>query len=76
MVTDGGPLLGNGDVGAALGGFGMSADGKELRQSYYIGKMGFWTHQNMQKSQAYFSHVAPGHVTMTFGSAAPPAPPP
>jgi len=64
MVTDG-PLLGNGDAGAAAGGFGMSPDGKALQQSYYVGKMDFWTQQN--RGGAYFSHVAPGHVTLRFG---------
>jgi hypothetical protein len=73
MVTDG-PLLGNGDAGAALGGFMMSADGKQLQQSYYIGKMDFWTQQN--RNGAYFSHVAPGHVSLIFGAPPPPPPPP
>jgi hypothetical protein len=71
MVTDG-PLLGNGDAGAAAGGFLMSSDGKQLQQSYYVGKMDFWTQQN--RNGAYFSHVAPGHVGLKFG--APPPPPP
>jgi hypothetical protein len=73
MVTDG-PLLGNGDAGAALGGFGMSQDGKQLQQSYYVGKMDFWTQQN--RNGAYFSHVAPGHVSLQFGSPPPPPPAP
>jgi hypothetical protein len=74
MVTDG-PLLGNGDAGAALGGFRMSADGRQLQQSYYVGKMDFWTQQNGAGGEnMYFSHVAPGHVSLKFG--APPPPPP
>ena len=73
MVTDG-PLLGNGDAGSALGGFGMSADGKQLQQAYYMGKMDFWTQQN--RNGAYFSHVAPGHLSLKFGKPPPPLPPP
>ena len=72
MVTDG-PLLANGDAGAAVGGFGMSADGKQLEQSYYIGKMDFWTHQNVGPpgKTEWYSHVAPGHVTLRFGTQMP-----
>ena len=68
MVTDG-PLLANGDAGAAVGGFVMSADGKQLEQSYYVGKMDFWTHQNVGPpgNTEWYSHVAPGHVTLRFG---------
>lgn len=71
MVTDG-PLLGNGDAGSALGGFKMSTDGKTLSQSFYIGKMDFWTQQNLASHMAYFSHVAPGHVEMQFGQSSAP----
>ena len=72
MVTDG-PLLANGDAGAAVGGFRMSANGKQLQQSYYIGKMDFWTHQNVGPpgNTEWYSHVAPGHVTLRFGGGTP-----
>ena len=75
MVTDG-PLLANGDAGAAVGGFRMSANGKQLQQSYYIGKMDFWTHQNVGPpgNTEWYSHVAPGHVTLRFGGGTPTSP--
>ena len=53
LVTDV-PLLGNGDAGAAMGGFEMTVDGRTLSQSFYIGKMDFWTQQNLHRS-AYFT---------------------
>eukprot|EP00041_Stephanoeca_diplocostata_P026806 m.729241 g.729241 ORF g.729241 m.729241 type:complete len:1225 (+) comp23048_c0_seq4:158-3832(+) len=62
MVTDG-PLLGNGDMGCAVG--GVSNVGSTVNQSYYVGKQDFWTQQNVE-SRVYFSHVAPGHVDLSF----------
>ena len=80
-----GPLLGNGDMGVGLGGIAASPDMTAINQTFYVGKMDFWTQQNDASGlQGYFAHVAPGHVTMAFGKvgssspAAPlaPAPPP
>ena len=45
----------------------MSADGRGLTQSFYIGKMYFWTQQDLASHLLYFSHVAPGHVQLQFG---------
>ena len=40
----------------------MTEDGQALTQSFYLGKMDFWTQQNVGKPgrMSYFSHVAPG----------------
>eukprot|EP00040_Diaphanoeca_grandis_P025186 m.139259 g.139259 ORF g.139259 m.139259 type:complete len:1142 (-) comp30045_c0_seq6:246-3671(-) len=62
------PLLGNGDLGAGLGGIASSPDGGSMTQTFYLGKMDFWTQQNNQKAHANYAHVAPAHVTMNFGS--------
>ena len=46
MVSDC-PLLGNGDMGVGLGGIAATADMSTINQTYYLGKMDFWTQQNM-----------------------------
>ena len=79
MVTDG-PLLGNGDVGAALGGVDVQSDVASF--SFYLGKMDFWTQSSgpaagRTDARHLFTHVAPGRATLTWGSspAVGPAPP-
>ena len=68
LQTDG-PLLGNGDMGAALGGV---VDGG---LSFYIGKMDFWTQTSgptaRPDSRHLPTHVAPGHVNLAWGAATP-----
>lgn len=62
-----GPLLGNGDMGAALGGIANGG------ASFYLGKMDFWTQSNgpggKTDSRHLPTHVAPAHVTLTWGAA-------
>eukprot|EP00051_Salpingoeca_urceolata_P007782 m.100454 g.100454 ORF g.100454 m.100454 type:complete len:1120 (-) comp15400_c0_seq2:5-3364(-) len=65
MVTDA-PLLGNGDMGAALCGF--EAGGL----TYFLGKMDFWTQTSGPNARAdirhLFAHVAAGHVTLKWAN--------
>jgi hypothetical protein len=74
-VTDG-PLLGNGDLGSAVGGieFAASPTGLTANFSYYMGKMDYWTQQNANAGprMVYFSHVAPAHVSLSFASSTKP----
>ena len=69
MVSDG-PLLGNGDMGAALGGAVNGA------LTFFTGKMDFWTQTSGPKgrtdSRHLTTHVAPGNVTLQWGVEAAP----
>jgi hypothetical protein len=70
MVTDG-PLLGNGDLGTALGGVVNGG------MSYYLGKMDFWTQSSGKNgktdSRHLITHVAAGFVTLKWGSSKEPS---
>jgi hypothetical protein len=83
MVTDA-PIIGNGELGAAIGGASLAGgDGTDtassvsLQQSFYLGQMDFWTEQAISAPPGW-THVAPGHVTLTYTPQMPtaPAPPP
>eukprot|EP00038_Savillea_parva_P031017 m.82296 g.82296 ORF g.82296 m.82296 type:complete len:1149 (+) comp9456_c0_seq1:212-3658(+) len=82
MVTDG-PLLGNGDLGAAVGGV-QSGNNVVPSVSVYLGKMDFWSQTSgpgaKRVDQRHLStHVAPGRVQLTWmnpGSTPPPPSPP
>ena len=61
MVPDG-PIAANGDMGV---GIGNAAHGN---QSYYFGKMDFWTSNAFDGSRFEWTHVAPAFIEMSFAS--------
>ena len=75
MVTDG-PLLGNGDLGAVLGGVALDADRCSTQLTYYFGKQDFWTQQaigdlvGQGPGEIFFQHVAAGQLSLSFSPAA------
>ena len=61
MVPDG-PIAANGDMGV---GIGNAAHGN---QSYYFGKMDFWSSNAFDGSRFEWTHVAPAFIEMSFAS--------
>ena len=64
MVTDA-PIIGNGELGAAVSGALPLAGGGGMQQSFYLGQMDFWTEQAIGAPPGW-THVAPGHATLSF----------
>ena len=61
MVPDG-PIAANGDMGV---GIGNAAHGN---QSYYFGKMDFWSSNAFDGSRFEWTHVAPAYLELSFAS--------
>jgi hypothetical protein len=60
MVPDG-PIAANGDMGVGIGGVHGG------NQSFYFGKMDFWSSTAFDGSRHEWTHVAPGFVELSLG---------
>jgi hypothetical protein len=71
MVTDG-PLLGNGDLGAVLGGVQFDRARCSCGLTYFLGKQDFWTQQAIGDlagtgpGEIFMQHVAAGQLSLSF----------
>ena len=61
MVPDG-PIAANGDMGVGVG------DAAHGNQSYFFGKMDFWSANAFDGSRYEWTHVAPAFIELSFAS--------